>query len=158
MIASSVLMMAVATSGGPADIASEKGTGVQAREVKVEQLQKKVVRTALSRRGSRYVAGRSGPWSFDCSGFTMWVYGKATKKRLPHYSGSQMSRGKKVGRKHLRPGDLMFYGPGGSQHVSLYIGRKKMIHATNPRQGVVVESINNPWWTRIYVGARRILN
>lgn len=156
MLVSAVLLAGVLISD--ADISSDRGTGVVSKLVRVEHQQKRVVRTALSRRGSRYVAGASGPRSFDCSGFTMWVYGKATKKQLPHYSGAQINRGKKVGRKHLKPGDLMFYGPGGSQHVSLYIGKGKMIHATNPRQGVIVESINNPWWTKIYAGARRILN
>ena len=47
-----------------------------------------------------------------------------------------------MGRKHLKPGDLMFFGPGGSQHVSMYIGKGKMIHATNPRSGVRIDSIN----------------
>lgn len=117
-----------------------------------------LVRVALNQKGDRYVAGASGPNAFDCSGFTMWVYRKATGKSLPHYSGAQMHRAKRVGRKHLKPGDLLFFGPGGSQHVSMYIGKGKMIHATNPRSGVRVDSINMGYYRARYAGAGRIIN
>ncbi|MEI2643695.1 MAG: C40 family peptidase [Candidatus Nanopelagicales bacterium] len=116
-----------------------------------------LVRVALSKRSARYVAGASGPWAFDCSGFTMWVYKRATGKSLPHYSGAQMHRAKRVSRKHLMPGDLLFFGPGGSQHVSMYIGKGKMIHATNPRSGVRVDSINMGYYRARFAGAGRII-
>jgi cell wall-associated NlpC family hydrolase len=116
-----------------------------------------LVRVALRQKGDRYVSGASGPHSFDCSGFTMWVYKTATGKSLPHYSGAQMNTARRVGREHLKPGDLLFYGPGGSQHVAMYIGKGKMIHATNPRSGVRVDSINMGYYKSRYAGAGRII-
>lgn len=116
-----------------------------------------LVRVALNQKGERYVSGAAGPNRFDCSGFTMYVYKKALGKYMPHYSGAQMNRGKRVSRKHLKPGDLMFFGPGGSQHVSMYIGRGKMIHATNPRSGVRIDSINMGYYRARYAGAGRIV-
>jgi cell wall-associated NlpC family hydrolase len=116
-----------------------------------------LVRVALNQKGDRYVGGASGPNAFDCSGFTMWVYKQATGKYLPHFSGAQMDKARRVGRKHLKPGDLLFYGPGGSQHVSMYIGKGKMIHATNPRSGVRVDSINMGYYRARFAGAGRII-
>jgi cell wall-associated NlpC family hydrolase len=51
----------------------------------------------------------------------------------------------------------MFYGRGGSQHVSMYIGKGKMIHATNPRTDVRIDSINNGYWRGRFAGAGRII-
>jgi cell wall-associated NlpC family hydrolase len=116
-----------------------------------------VVRVALRHKGSRYVYGSAGPTRFDCSGFTMYVYRQATGKKLPHYSGAQMKRAQRVSVKHMRPGDLMFYGRGGSQHVSMYIGRGKMIHAANPRAGVRVDSIHSGYWKARFAGAGRLI-
>jgi cell wall-associated NlpC family hydrolase len=116
-----------------------------------------LVRVALNQKGDRYIAGHSGPGAFDCSGFTKYVYKKAAGKNLPHYSGAQMNRSKRVSRKHLKPGDLLFYGRGGSQHVSMYIGKGKMIHATNPRSGVRVDSINMGYYTARFAGAGRLV-
>jgi cell wall-associated NlpC family hydrolase len=127
-----------------------------ARE-RADRMRSSLVRVALGKKHARYVGGASGPWAFDCSGFTMWVYKQATGKRLPHFSGAQMDRTRRVGRKHLKPGDLLFYGPGGSQHVSMYIGRGRMIHATNPRSGVRIDSINMGYYKARFVGAGRLI-
>lgn len=116
-----------------------------------------LVRVALRQLGDQYVAGASGPNAFDCSGFTMYVYKTAVGKYLPHYSGAQMSRARRVSTSNLKPGDLLFYGPGGSQHVSMYIGKGKMIHATNPRTDVRIDSIHNAYWRGRFAGAGRII-
>jgi cell wall-associated NlpC family hydrolase len=68
-----------------------------------------------------------------------------------------MHRGKRVSKNNLKPGDLLFYGPGGSQHVSMYIGKGKMIHATNPRTDVRIDSVNNGYWRARYAGAARLI-
>ena len=139
----------------------QQAEGAQSREaVRAERASRaraSLVRVALTRKGDSYVAGASGPTAFDCSGFTMWVYKKALGKSLPHYSGAQMDVARRVSVKNLKPGDLLFYGRGGSQHVSMYIGKGKMIHATNPREGVVVQSIHVPWFWNIMAGAGRVI-
>lgn len=127
------------------------------RRERASRARASLVREALSHRGQSYVAGAAGPTAFDCSGFTMYVYKKALGKSLPHYSGAQMAATRRVSVKNLKPGDLLFYGSGGSQHVSMYIGKGKMIHATNPREGVVVQSIRVPWFWNIMAGAGRVI-
>jgi cell wall-associated NlpC family hydrolase len=129
------------------------------QKAKMRAKRNAMVRLALSRAGkSRYVTGAEGPYAFDCSGLTLWAYRKITGKTLPHNSAAQMRspRVHRVARHNLRPGDLMFFGPGGSQHVSLYIGKNKMVGANNPRVGVVVESINSSYWRARYAGAGRL--
>jgi cell wall-associated NlpC family hydrolase len=122
----------------------------------VHQLRKQVVNVAKSKINARYVWGGSGPDSFDCSGLVMWVYSQVTGTQLPHYSGGQMDVTRPVtGR--LRKGDLLFYGPDGSQHVALYIGRGMQIGANNPRSGIVVDSIEGSYWAQRYVGAGRVI-
>ena len=59
--------------------------------------------------------------------------------------------------KWLKPGDLLFYGRGGSQHVSMYIGKGQMIHATNPRTDVRIDRVNNGYWRGRFAGAGRII-
>lgn len=71
--------------------------------------------------------GSSDP-GFDCSGLTAWSWGQVGVG-LPHYSGSQMSDSAPVPLSDLQPGDLLFYGPGGSEHVAMYIGGGQMIEA-----------------------------
>ncbi len=116
-----------------------------------------LVRVGLNQLGESYVAGAAGPNRFDCSGFTQFVYKKATGKYLPHYSGAQMNKARRVGKKHMKPGDLLFFGPGGSQHVAMYIGKGKMVHATNPRTDVRIDSVNNAYWRGRFAGAGRII-
>ncbi len=148
----------------PTAPAKKKLTKAQKKKLKAKRAKQRadrkrasLVRVALNQKGKQYVAGAAGPNVFDCSGFTQFVYKKATGKYLPHYSGSQMHRGKRVSQKNLKPGDLLFYGPGGSQHVSMYIGKGRMIHATNPRTDVRIDSIHNGYWQGRYAGATRIV-
>ena len=65
----------------------------------------------------------------------MWAYGQAGVG-LPHYSGAQYGSTVHISRDALQPGDLIFYGPGGSDHVGMYVGGGTMIHA--PHTGDVV--------------------
>lgn len=87
------------------------------------------VRAAESQIGVPYVWGGESPGrGFDCSGLTAWAWGQAGVS-LPHYSGAQMSDSAPVPVSDLEPGDLLFYGPGGSNHVAMYIGGGQMIEA-----------------------------
>lgn len=87
------------------------------------------VRAAESQIGVPYVWGAESPGSgFDCSGLVAWSWGQAGVG-LPHYSGAQMSDSTPVPVSDLQPGDLLFYGPGGSDHVAMYVGGGAMIEA-----------------------------
>ena len=95
------------------------------------------VAAAESQIGVPYVwAARSPGVGFDCSGLTAWAWGQAGVS-LPHYSGAQMAMSTPVpGLANAQPGDLIFYGPGGSEHVAMYVGGGSMIEA--PQTGSFV--------------------
>jgi cell wall-associated NlpC family hydrolase len=95
------------------------------------------VAAAMSQIGVPYVWAAMSPGvGFDCSGLTAWAWGQAGVG-LPHYSGAQMSASTPVpSLADALPGDLIFYGPGGSAHVAMYIGGGSMIEA--PQTGSFV--------------------
>jgi cell wall-associated NlpC family hydrolase len=95
-----------------------------------------VLSIAAAQQGDRYVHGGSGPDSFDCSGFTMYVFGKVGIS-LPHSSGAQRSMARRIS--SPQPGDLVFVhnGGGGSvSHVAIYAGNGYWYEASNPSIGV----------------------
>ena len=103
------------------------------------------VQAAESQEGVPYVWGGespkgSGSPGFDCSGLTAWSWGQAGVG-LPHYSGAQMSDSTPVPISDLQPGDLLFYGPGGSEHVAMYVGPGTMIEAPYTGASVWVTSL-----------------
>ena len=116
----------------------------------------KAVTYALSQVGDRYVAAAAGPSSFDCSGLTMTAWRQAGVS-LPHYSRSQYSVTRRVPLSQAQPGDLVFYFGRGTHHVGMYIGNGKMVHAANPREGVVVTNVLGPWYSSRFSGIGRVV-
>ena len=108
------------------------------------------VNYALAQVGKGYVMGTTGPSTFDCSGLMYAAY-KQVGISLPRTSQSQFSAGTSVSKGDLQPGDLIFY-YGGITHVGMYIGNGQIVHAANPRSGVVTASVNS----MPYQGARRV--
>ena len=109
--------------------------------------------------GKPYVWGAEGPKSFDCSGFTKYVY-KAFGVNLPHYTGAQIGEGSSVSRSNLAQGDLVFFNTDGSSvsHVGIYVGDGEFIHASSGSRKVTVSNLGQNYYKSKYVGARRILN
>ncbi|MEU8816257.1 C40 family peptidase [Actinoplanes sp. NPDC048796] len=95
-----------------------------------------VIAFARSQVGKRYVHGGTGPFGFDCSGFTKRAYALAGI-HLPHSSGAQAAQARSISTGEARPGDLVV-GPG---HVGIYMGRGMMIDAGNSRTGVVYRKL-----------------
>jgi cell wall-associated NlpC family hydrolase len=92
------------------------------------------VAEAYRQLGKPYRWGAAGPNAFDCSGLTMWVWGKAGVS-LPHSSRAQYGQGRHVSRGELQPGDLVFFGSP-IHHVGIYVGGGQYIAA--PHTGDVV--------------------
>jgi cell wall-associated NlpC family hydrolase len=99
-----------------------------------------VVQIAMKYLGRPYQWAASGPNSFDCSGFTMFVYAQVGVS-LPHSSRAQINCGERVSRANLKPGDLVFFGSP-IHHVGMYIGGGKMIHAPHTGDVVSIDSID----------------
>lgn len=116
--------------------------------------QSRIVSTALKHVGAPYARGGSSPAGFDCSGFVMFVYGRAGIS-LPHSAEKQYRIGSAVARNELVPGDIVFFDRLG--HSGIYVGNARFVHATKPGDVVKVSSLDEDWFRRRWVGARRVL-
>lgn len=93
--------------------------------------------------GNPYVwGGTSLTKGADCSGFIQTVY-KNFGYTIPRTSRQQAVAGKKVSEKNLKPGDIISYASQGVvNHVALYIGNRKVVHASNPKDGIKISNYN----------------
>ena len=92
-----------------------------------------IVSIATSKMGSPYRYGKSGPDSFDCSGFVYYVY-KKVDKSIPRTSLQQSLAGKKLKRQELQIGDIVVFDTANRGHINhsgIYIGNGNFIHATS---------------------------
>ncbi|MBR5535362.1 MAG: SH3 domain-containing protein [Clostridia bacterium] len=118
-----------------------------------------IIAEAKNYMGRPYVWAASGPDSFDCSGFTMYIM-NLFGISLPHQSGQQYNYGKSVEKTNLVAGDLVFFkspNTSGVAHVGIYIGDGNFIHASSGRaKSVTISSLGANYYTKHYLGARRV--
>jgi cell wall-associated NlpC family hydrolase len=107
--------------------------------------------------GKPYQWGASGPNKFDCSGLVMYVYDNLGVK-LPRVTGEQAYAGVHVDREDLQPGDLVFFRLNGSRidHVGIYLGHAKFVHAPRKHEPVRTDSLNDSYWGGRFKGGRRL--
>ena len=77
---------------------------------------------------------------FDCSGFTQYAFA-GVGVLIPKYSGDQFNTGRRVPIQQAKRGDLLFWGPGGSQHVAIYLGNGQMLESGGTADKVVVSKV-----------------
>jgi len=121
---------------------------------------KPLLKEAKHHLGKRYVWGAVGPAKFDCSGFTSYVC-KKSGISIPRTSIKQAEVGKKVNRKNLRAGDLIFFDTskehkGYVNHVGIYLGNNKFIHASSAKKRVMISSLNKHFYSNRFKWGRRI--
>lgn len=94
----------------------------------------------------------AGKVGYDCSGFVRYAYA-GVGVLLPKYSGDQYDAGRHVAPSQAKRGDLIFYGPGGSQHVTIYLGNGQMMEASSAAGQVTVSPVRTagmaPYLTRV---------
>jgi cell wall-associated NlpC family hydrolase len=119
----------------------------------------KVLDLAYKQQGKPYKWGATGPDSFDCSGFTTYVYKNAASITLPRVSRDQATAGTKVERNNLKEGDLVFFGSGGNiTHVGMYVGSQKFINSPQTGDVVKVSSMDTgSYHSKRFITARRII-
>ena len=128
--------------------------GATARTHHASAREARVVTYARHLLGVRYSYGVTSPRSgFDCSGFTRFVFAHFGVA-LPHYSVAQFHLGRRVSRRSLKPGDLVFFD--GLGHVGIYLGRGRFIHAPHTGTRVSVQPLSG-WYSARFVGARRVI-
>ena len=117
-----------------------------------------VVLTALMLRGTPYRNGGSEPGTgFDCSGFVKWVFAQHGVT-LPRDVKQQFDAGQDIEPTDLKAGDLVFFHTvsDGPSHVGIAIGSGEFVHAPSSKGVVRVERLSLDYWSKRWIGARRI--
>lgn len=120
-----------------------------------------VTSIAKSKLGTPYIWGANGPSSFDCSGFTKYVYEKALGISLPRVSRDQSKYGEYITLDNLKVGDLIFFDTdldGVVNHVGIYLGSNSFIHAATGNDMKVMISTISDYYKKRFVNGRRIIN
>lgn len=107
--------------------------------------------------GTPYRIGGSSFQGVDCSALVQSVFEETFRLSLPRTTGEQVNQGQPVARDALAPGDLVFFRPPGPyDHVGIYLGEGRFLHASTSR-GVMISRLDNQYWQRHYWQARRTL-
>ncbi len=117
---------------------------------------------AINLVGTPYQWGGNTPSAgFDCSGLVDYIYTKVTDVRLPRTSHAMAKvDAPKIRNVHkLASGDLLFFRTSGHRisHVAIYVGNGRFVHAPNSGGTVRLDYITNPYWSRHFAYARRVL-
>ncbi len=120
-----------------------------------------IIETAKEFLGVKYVWAANGPTAFDCSGFTKYVFEKHGIT-IPRYSGYQANIGTKVAYNELEKGDLVFFDTdkkGKVNHVGIYLGDHKFIHASSGGKKVMITSfIQKKFYRNRFLHGQRIVH
>ncbi|MCB2203635.1 C40 family peptidase [bacterium] len=121
-----------------------------------------LMREIINLLGIRYrYGGTDATRGLDCSAFTGTIYSRALGVRLPRSSNQQFREGDRIKREELQIGDLVFFKTRRRRapvsHVGIYVGQHLFAHAST-KHGVVISSLDHPYYHRTFVGARRLLS
>lgn len=118
-----------------------------------------LLKRALTLIGTPYRWGGSSPDAgFDCSGLVGYVFRTALGIELPRVSRDMAQNGERVERAALTAGDLVFFGRGGNRidHVGIYLGEGRFVHAPRSGKDVMVSELNSGYWATRFKSARRV--
>ncbi|MDR0815949.1 MAG: C40 family peptidase [Desulfovibrio sp.] len=124
---------------------------------KQSQASLRLLRKAQSAIGVPYVRGGTTPGGFDCSGFVSWAY-KSVGVALPRTAREQSGIGRQIGKiEDMRAGDIVaFRHPRRGYHTGIYVGDGKFIHSPHRRTTVRITSLDDPYFSKSFLGARRV--
>lgn len=134
-------------SGEFVEVSAELGTAVTMSELLygqgISDVRVDICQYAKEFLGNPYVwGGTSLTKGADCSGYVMSLY-KKYGVNLPHSSRAQANCGTTIKVSEAQPGDLIFYGKGKTiNHVAMYIGGGKVIHASSPKTGIRISNVS----------------
>lgn len=144
---------------GPATLKALQGASAApvSRGAELNRKGDAAVSLAREHLGTRYVWAGSSPGGFDCSGFTYYVY-KQLGVSLARTATEQFHTGVQVSKPSV--GDLVFFTTyeRGASHVGIYIGNNQFIHASSGAGKVTITSLSDAYYSKRYLGARRVLN
>ncbi|MPR02389.1 NlpC/P60 family protein [Pseudomonas sp. MAFF 212408] len=112
--------------------------------------------------GTRYRwGGNTVSGGFDCSGLMVYLFRSEAGITLPRSAASMFTgEGKKIARHQLKRGDAIFFKTLGHRrginHVGVYIGNGRFIHAPRSGKTTRIDSLNNTYWNKHYVAGKRL--
>lgn len=117
----------------------------------------KLKKSAYGFLGARYRFGGNSRYALDCSSFVQQVF-REQNVSLPRTAREQFQVGNEVVRGDLQKGDLVFFQTYARfpSHVGIYLGNRKMIHASSRDRRVVISTMDTPYYLQRYLGARRV--
>lgn len=116
----------------------------------------KILKQYKEWRKTPYKIGGLSKRGIDCSGFVYITFRSKLGCNIPRTTELQVKTGRKVTRKNLRVGDLVFFQTTlFYDHVGIYLGDSKFLHASTSR-GVMISSLHEKYWRKRYWTARRI--
>ena len=147
------------TGGNPShstDPSSDPMSGTSSEKIE------KVIEIAKQQLGKPYVYATAGPKTFDCSGFTKYCYAKVGVSLRRSAQAVGYNDGKKIeGISNLKRGDIVCFNTVAdndlSDHVGIYLGSGKFIHASSGQAKVVISSLSNSYYNRVFSWGRRVL-
>jgi len=124
-----------------------------------------IIETAKEFLGVKYIWAANGPNSFDCSGYTKYIF-KQHGITIPRYSGNQAKVGTKIQYNELEKGDLVFFDTENHSktkqkvnHVGIYLGNNKFIHASSAKKKVIITSFDQKkFYKKTFMHGQRIVS
>ena len=133
-----------------------KEISAQVRALSSDQLYTGLHRQYAQWKGTRYQFGGLSNKGIDCSGFVHVTFKKQFSINLPRTTIEQRSLGSTVLRKSLQVGDLVFFKTGKRfYHVGIYLKDDRFLHVSSSK-GVIISSLDNTYWNKKYLLARRL--
>lgn len=138
-------------------IASQPLTAITAEPPSGGRIQT-LLQRALALLGTPYRWGGTSTNGFDCSGMVGYVFKTALGIELPRVSREMATSGQLISkRSELSPGDLVFFGPRGRvNHVGIYVGEGRFVHAPRTGKDVMISSLDGGYWGGKFLQARRV--
>lgn len=117
----------------------------------------RLLREARKWVGTPYRYGGETRSGVDCSGFVMVLFRDVCGLKLPRNSAQQQEYARPIRERELQPGDLVFFASGSRvNHVGLYVGNRRMIHAS-PSRGVIEAALDDNYFQRTFHSAGRVI-
>ena len=116
-------------------------------------IRNRMVQIAKSTLGTPYKWGGNSPQrGFDCSGLMSYVHKNASGLKIPRTAAKQRDNSRTISYRQLQPGDMLFFKTGKkTNHVGVYIGNRKFIHAPSGGKRVTVATMDSAYWHKRFV-------
>ena len=158
-MAAAVLAMLVACAGpAPAPVTRQAVRSPEARHAVLSPTAKEVLFQAIALVGTPYRYGGNTPQGgFDCSGLVGYVYRQSAGLNLPRTTAEiARTRAQSVDWGELISGDLVLFGSGRVDHIGIYVGEGRFVHAPSSGGTVRLDHLSDRYWVQRFRGGRRL--